>query len=198
LARLEAGRVELHTGPASIRELVDEALETTGILGREKGLSVTVEIPDDLPQVNVDVHRIVRVLTNLTGNAVKFTPRGGAIEVSAHAEPRRAAPGVQDGRPPAFVRVTVRDTGQGIPPEELSFVFDRFYRGANEGSVEGTGLGLAIAKEIVERLGGEIWVESVLHRGTAFHFTLPVIAGRADATGTAPPSSVRPAADPAA
>lgn len=171
LARLEAGRVALHTGPCAVRQLVDEALETAGILAGEKGIHLTTDVPADLPLIEADGHRMVRVLTNLIGNAVKFTSRGGSITLAARLE--------RDARGGARVHVSVRDDGRGIPAEDLPHVFDRFYRGgADDSHVQGTGLGLAISKEIIDRHNGEIWAESVVGKGSTFHIRLAVAAAQ--------------------
>ncbi|MFN0152153.1 MAG: sensor histidine kinase [bacterium] len=181
LARLEAGRVALHTGPCALRQLVDEALETAGILANEKGIHLTTDVPPDLPLVEADGHRMVRVLTNLIGNAVKFTSRGGSISLSARIETR----GDRDGRGAACVHLTLRDTGRGIPAKDLPYVFDRFYRGgADDSNVQGTGLGLAISKEIIDRHNGELWVESAVGKGSTFHLRLPIAAAHSAAADT--------------
>lgn len=173
LARLEAGRADWNTEPHEIPPLVAQAAATMEILARDRGLDLQVSAPSGLPRIDVDANRLLQVLTNLIGNAVKFTDPPGRIEVSARLEEfgrDRAAAG------PA-VRISVRDTGCGISPEDLPHIFDRFYRGGGSGDrVEGTGLGLAIAKEIVERLGGRLWAESVPGSGSTFHVTLPVPA----------------------
>jgi len=180
LARLEAGRVAIHTGPCAVRQLVDEALETAGILASDKGIHLTTDIPPDLPLVEADAHRMVRVLTNLIGNAVKFTTRGGSITLAARLEPRTE----RDGRGASRIHLTVRDNGRGIPADNLPYVFDRFYRGgADDSNVQGTGLGLAISKEIVDRHNGEIWVESVVGKGSTFHVRLRVAAAQPANTG---------------
>lgn len=171
LARLEAGRVALHTTPCALAPLLAEAIETTTILAREKGLEITSDIAGDLPLVQVDPQRVVRVFTNLLGNAVKFTPRGEPIHISASPERRE----MNGGGAAAFVRVSVSDRGRGIDPADLPHVFERFFRGSADATgVQGTGLGLAISKEIVDRLGGEIWVESTIGKGSVFHALLPV------------------------
>ncbi len=175
LARLEAGRVALHTGPCGLRQLVDEALETAGILASEKGIHLTTDVPAELPLVEADGHRMVRVLTNLIGNAVKFTSRGGSITLTARIETRAD----RDGRGAVCVHLTLRDTGRGIPAKDLPYVFDRFYRGgADDSNVQGTGLGLAISKEIIDRHNGELWVESVVNKGSTFHLRLPIAAAQ--------------------
>jgi signal transduction histidine kinase len=124
-------------------------------------LTLTVEVPPDLPPVQADVKRLGHALTNLLDNAVTYTDRGGRLTLSA----ARTAGGVM---------LSVSDTGHGIPPEYLDRVFDRFFRvpGQSEGS--GTGLGLAIVHEIVVAHGGSITCESAVGKGTTFRIVLPV------------------------
>ncbi|MBM3309418.1 MAG: ATP-binding protein, partial [Candidatus Altiarchaeales archaeon] len=120
------------------------------------------KIAGKLPQVLADKERLMLVVENLVGNAIKFTPQGGKIEVTAS----------KDGD---FVLVEVRDTGIGIPEEDKEKVFEKYYQ-VKSGSVTstgGSGLGLVICKSIVEDLGGKIWVESKLGKGSTFKFTLP-------------------------
>ena len=108
-----------------------------------------------------DPRRLIQVVTNLVGNAVKFTPSGGEVHVTVKP----------DGT--GYVQTIVRDTGPGIPTEDLDKIFDRFYQvSASRGSQAGTGLGLPISKELVELHGGRIWVESEVGVGSTFTFTL--------------------------
>jgi signal transduction histidine kinase len=175
LARLEAGRDEWRSEPHALKPLIQQAASTMAILARERGVTLTAEVPSGLPDVELDANRFVQVLTNLVGNAVKFTPPGGRVAVDARLD----ASGHERGgdRQPA-IHLTVRDTGCGISPEDLPHIFDRFYRARpSRDRVEGTGLGLAISREIVERIGGHLWAESVPGEGSAFHVTLPVSAG---------------------
>lgn len=172
LARLEGGRADWNVEPHPLRSLVGQAVGTMSILANEKGVLLVEEVPTSLPDVQVDADRLVQVLTNLIGNAVKFTSKGGTVTVSADLEdgPRDAT-----GQRRGAIRVTVQDTGCGILKEDLPRIFDRFYRGGNRNNdTHGTGLGLAISKEIVERLGGRLWAESVPGKGSSFHLTVPV------------------------
>jgi Signal transduction histidine kinase len=112
--------------------------------------------------VSSDRERVLQVFANLIGNAIKFTPKGGAIRILA---------GVEDSN----IRFIVADTGPGIPPEHLNHVFDRYWQAKSTAKL-GTGLGLSIAKGIVEAHGGRIWVESPPNQGAQFNFTLPAAA----------------------
>ncbi len=112
-----------------------------------------------------DEDRIIQVLVNLIGNAIKFTPEGGRITVSAKRGSKRG---------PSVTQVSVADTGIGISQEDLPLIFEEFAQVGEPGKEEGTGLGLAICLRIVEAHGGEIWAESKLGQGTTFTFTLPL------------------------
>ncbi|HSJ88289.1 MAG TPA: ATP-binding protein, partial [Anaerolineales bacterium] len=124
-------------------------------------LILRVECADDLPNVQIDVQRLEQVLVNLIHNAVKFTRPGG--EVVLFAEPDHG-----------LVRFAVQDTGIGIPEEDISRIFERFYRVDKSRTGSGTGLGLSIAKHIVEAHGGKIWAESIERQGSTFYFTIPM------------------------
>jgi signal transduction histidine kinase len=126
--------------------------------------TLSVNVPTDLPPVRADRARLAQVLTNLLGNAYKYTPEGGAISVRAE---------VQDGT----VLCSVTDTGIGISPRDQERLFQKFFRADDEfvRKVKGTGLGLSIAKSIIELQGGKMWVESELGQGSVFKFTMPTI-----------------------
>ena len=126
------------------------------------GISLQLDAPDELPPILVDRDRINQVFDNLLGNAIKFSPRGGTITIRVEA--------VDD-----IVRLTIADTGVGIPADKLERVFDRFYQvdGSATRRFGGAGLGLAIVRRIIEAHGGQIWVESDLGQGSSFKFTLP-------------------------
>jgi PAS domain S-box-containing protein len=169
ISRLEHGSLSLDTDFAALRALVENAVEQIAPLSLELSVIVRNQVPPDLPLVKVDEDQITRVLINLIDNAVKFSPIGGQVVISA-----RANGGSDDGIP-RFITVSVRDNGPGIPPEHHKRVFDRFVQ-VNE-SVQrrrGTGLGLAFCKFAVEAHGGTIWVESPPDgKGSLFRFTLP-------------------------
>jgi PAS domain S-box-containing protein len=160
VARMEAGRLRLDREPHDLLLVLSDAVMRVEPLIREKSITLREEFPEHLPQAYVDARRIVQVVENLVSNAVKHTSAGGEICVRAES---------QAGE----VRIAVRDTGSGIPPENLPHLFDRFWqaRGARRG---GAGLGLSIAKGIVESHGGRIWVESVVGAGSTFTFAIPV------------------------
>jgi len=163
LALAEAGQLRLERRPVAPADLVSRAMESARVQAAAKGIALQADLTEDLPLVDVDLQRIGQVLGNLLNNALTHTPSGGKIVVTAGARGSE-------------VEVSVRDTGEGIAPEHLPFIFDRFYRADRSRSrvTGGTGLGLAIARQLVEAHGGRIEVESEVGRGTQFTFTLPV------------------------
>lgn len=159
--RMEAGHLELDPLPRSIGPLVEEALEMLTPLARVKKIRVVNSIPKaGLPEVRVDGDRIQQVLSNLVGNAVKHTPEDGEVHLTCEVLPGELC-------------LHVRDTGSGIPREDLGKVFDRFWRAGNRRG-RGIGLGLAIARGIVRSHGGRIWAESEVGVGSVFSFSLPL------------------------
>jgi signal transduction histidine kinase len=157
--RIEAGGLPLEPSVQDMTSLVREALESVRPLAEARGLHVLADLPDEDLRVRCDRTRVLQVLGNLLGNAVKFTEDGGHLSVGARVHRGEA-------------RLWVRDTGAGIRPEALPHVFERYWQ-AKEAESRGTGLGLYIAKGIVEAHGGRIWAESELGRGSTFTFTLP-------------------------
>lgn len=161
LSRIESRQVPMHFEVASVEKAVLPPVERLRPQAVRAGLTLTVAPLAGLPPVSVDVERIHQVVTNLVHNAVKFTPSGGSVEVGAQATGDE-------------VVVYVKDTGVGIPAEDVARIFERFYKADRARSGGGTGLGLAIAKHIVQAHGGRIWVESVEGRGSTFRFTIPL------------------------
>lgn len=162
LSKLESGLLELDLRPEDLRACVESAVEQADAAARRRGIRLGLHLPEDPLRVRHDPQRIGQVVANLVGNALKFTPRGGSVEV-------RLAPH-RDG-----ALLEVRDTGVGIDASELPRIFDRFYRGtrASEARSSGSGLGLAIVKSIVDMHGGRISVESRLGVGSTFRVWLP-------------------------
>lgn len=161
LSLIETGQVALESEPVNVRTLVERAAGRLEAQAVRAGLGLLLEVPDELPQPPGDARRLEQVLVNLMHNAIKFTPSGGSITLSAKAE--------DDG-----VIVSVTDTGAGIAEEELERIFERFYKVDKSRSSRGTGLGLAIARHIVEAHGGSLWAESIEGRGSTFFFSLPL------------------------
>lgn len=165
LAQAEAGQLTLEKQPMDVGNLLRDAQVNFSPQADDRGVTLALDLPSDLPQVMADRRRIAQVLSNLLSNALRHTPEGGCVTLSASAENGEA------------VEVSVSDTGTGIPAEDLPYVFERFWRGERSRSraTGGTGLGLAIAKQLVEAHEGQIEVESDIGRGSRFSFTLPMV-----------------------
>jgi two-component system sensor histidine kinase GlrK len=162
LAKMEAGMMTYSLEHRQLVPLVDQAIKEIAPLVEAKKISLEKHIARELPVLKIDAERVLQALRNLIGNAVKFTPQGGQVSVSARS--------VDQG-----VEVSVSDTGPGIPKENLSTIFDKFQQGPSKGPsyMKGTGLGLAIAKQIIAYHGGKIWAESEPGCGSTFFFVLP-------------------------
>ena len=160
LSKIEAGETTPRLAPIRASELVLTAAKHLRAQVEAQGLSFKINALPDLPEVFADRNQIERVFNNLISNALRYTPRGGEVNVSVKPRER-------------YVAISVSDTGSGIPQEHLPHVFDKFVKlsGASSG---GAGLGLAISKSIVEAHAGQISVQSEVGRGTTFTFTLPV------------------------
>lgn len=165
LSKLEAGKMEFKRQPSSIEKIIDESIEGLNTWAKTKSIEIVKKIQGDLPQVNIDSNRIIQVLNNLIGNAIKFTPNNGNITVEASFQSEKEE-----------VKISVQDTGIGIPKENLPQIFDKFFQVTERvpTDISGTGIGLSIAKEIVELHGGRIWAESEEGQGAKFIFTLPL------------------------
>ena len=181
LSKLEAGKMKMKIAPLSVRETLRSIAEVFEPGAGTKGIKLDLKLPRSLPVLWADSDRVDQVLTNLLGNALKFTPEGGTITVEAHHRPpepakRVAAP---DQRSPlsgeGYIVVSVTDTGPGIPAEDVARVFDKFYQTDHSMTRKtgGTGLGLPICKEIIAKHGGQLWAESTVGEGATFTFELP-------------------------
>jgi two-component system sensor histidine kinase BaeS len=164
MALAEAGQLTLEKRPLDVGDLLRDAQVNFSPQAADRGVLLALDLPPGLPQVMADWRRIAQVLGNLVTNALRHTPEGGRVTLSAAL--------VEGG-----VEVAVTDTGSGIPPEDLSYIFERFWRGEKSRSraAGGSGLGLAIARQLVELHGGTIGVENALGQGARFRFTLPVV-----------------------
>jgi signal transduction histidine kinase len=175
-AKIEAGRREFRTQPTDIGKLVHETLEVFGPQLEDNGFEITVDVPPDLPRIEVDEEAITRCLINLIDNAVKYSRDGRHLSVTARVRP----PSGGDDRGEA--RISVADRGIGIAPRDRARIFEAFTR-VEQGlvhDVKGSGLGLSLVRHIVEAHGGEVRVESTPGQGSTFTLVLPVRQNRAN------------------
>ena len=171
LGKLEQGWRQLDVRPESPRSLLQNAADAVSVQAQDKSITISLNVPDDLPPVSADAVRIDHALRNLLDNALVYTDRGGQISLSATAD--------GDG-----VVLSVSDSGCGIPPEHLPHVFEKFFRVPGQTRGTGTGLGLAIVQEIATAHGGTVTCESRPGLGTTFRLRLPT------ANAEAPPSYI--------
>lgn len=162
LARVQEPKDKVKVEPIDMAAVLHDVLDLIQARAQDKGLDITVDVAPDVPRVTANLEHIKQIWTNLISNAIKYTPDGGKVFITLKAE------GDQ-------VRGIVRDTGIGMTPEEMSHIFENFYRTerAKAMSHHGTGLGLSIVKGLMERYGGRIWVESEVGKGSTFTFELP-------------------------
>jgi signal transduction histidine kinase len=170
-SKLESGTMRLDLASIDLRGLLDELREAMEPLAREKGIALEEHLPPGVPPVRADRTKLRRILVNLLSNALKFTSKGGTVEVKAAPE--------EDGR----VRISISDTGVGIAPEDVERLFDKYEQARSRATrgEKGTGLGLYITKQLVELHGSQIKVDSKVGKGSTFSFTLPVADGSANA-----------------
>jgi PAS domain S-box-containing protein len=161
LSKLQEGEIKMELENASVAEMASMAIGPLQLQLQEKNITLITKIPEDLPEIYVDATKATWILTNLVGNAIRYTPVGGEITISADHTDRK-------------VFITVCDTGTGIHPKYHEKIFEKYTQLKGNGAKGGAGLGLAIAKEIVEAHGGKIWVISEVNKGSCFKFTLPI------------------------
>jgi two-component system OmpR family sensor kinase/two-component system sensor histidine kinase BaeS len=167
LALADAGQLDLNLQPTDIIEAIRNTVDTLALAAEAEQVVLTARLPEDIPAVQADPQRVAQVLRNLLINALRHTPPGGSVTAEVH---------LANG----FVETAIVDTGEGIAPDDLSHVFERFWR-ADPARAHGdrfnasTGLGLSVAQSLVEAQGGRIWVESTVGKGATFRFTLPVL-----------------------
>lgn len=168
LSKVESGKMALKRAPHDLCGIVEEVGTTMALFAESRGVHLSHHAPEGLPKVDVDRDRIIQVLTNLIGNAVKFTPAEGKVSLNAAEIP-------PEGALPSHLKVAVADTGRGMAKEDVGKIFNKFVQvGAKTTDVRGTGLGLPISKALVEQHGGKIWIESELGKGSKFTVALPV------------------------
>jgi signal transduction histidine kinase len=163
-SKLESGTMRLETAAIDLRSVIDELREAMLPMAKEKGIELVETFPDNLPRVEADRAKLRRILVNLLSNALKFTPKGGRVEVRAEQ---------LDGH----INIAVSDTGVGIAPEDVDRLFDKYEQARSRATrgEKGTGLGLYITKQLVELHSSEIKVKSEVGRGSTFSFTLPSV-----------------------
>jgi len=161
LSRIEKGSLPVHLGDVSLRPIISEVISTLGLDAKEKRISLIQKGVEEVG-ATADVDRLKEILTNLIGNAVKYTSEGGKVIIEASKEGK-------------FAKVTVSDNGFGISDEDQKHLFEKFYRVETEKTkrVKGSGLGLFITKQLVEKMGGQLSFKSKIGQGTTFYFTLP-------------------------
>ncbi|MFA5143527.1 MAG: ATP-binding protein [Candidatus Omnitrophota bacterium] len=165
-AKLEASKLELQVARYSVEKLVNDACDGLSAWAIAKAIRIEKRIHRDMPDINLDYNRMIQVINNIIGNAIKFTPRQGVITIEAGFD--------NDGK---NLIVSVSDTGAGIDEKDLGKIFDKFYQVKGERAhtdISGTGLGLSIAREIILLHKGKIWAESGKDGGAKFSFTLPI------------------------
>jgi nitrogen-specific signal transduction histidine kinase len=169
LSRIESGKVLLNFEEIGLRDTIEFTLSSFKPQADTRSIKLRMDVPAEIPSVYADHEKLEQILTNLIGNAIKFTPEGGEISVSARPFHENKN----------MVAVSVKDSGVGIPEDELEKVFEKFHQveGSLTRTVAGTGLGLAITKGLVEVSHGSIWVESEIGKGSTFTFTLPISEG---------------------
>lgn len=172
--RLQQGRLKVAAAPVRLQAITAEAAGMLQPVAGARGIALETVEPEESLMVMADTSRILQVLSNLVGNALKFTPQGGRVEIRCRAENGAA-------------RIEVEDTGSGIDAEQLPHLFNRFWQ-ANSADRRGVGLGLSIARGIVEAHGGRIQVESEVGKGSVFSFTLPLVSRELDPADIAPPA----------
>jgi two-component system phosphate regulon sensor histidine kinase PhoR len=184
LSKLDSGLVLLDLRPDDLRAAVESAAHQNDAIAARRGVTLTVDLPDTPIRIRHDPPRIGQVVANLVANAVKFTPRGGRVQVAVRPTPEGA-------------RIDVSDSGVGIDPQELPHIFERFYRGsrANEARSSGSGLGLAIVRSIVDMHGGTVSVESGPALGSRFTVHLPRDPRTVEGTPAAGQTDVASAAE---
>ncbi len=164
LSKLESGYIDLQRQRVALGEIIERSIENFRLIAANRKISLRGTVDSALPPVDADPRRLDQVLNNLISNAIKFTPEGGEVEVAAASAGHDQA------------RLSVRDNGEGIAPEEIGQIFEKYRQGGNvrQAKEKGTGLGLVICKMIVEAHGGRIWAESEPGRGSVFYVSLPL------------------------
>jgi signal transduction histidine kinase/HAMP domain-containing protein len=172
LTKTEAGMMTLDLKDTDPASLLQETVSALNVQAMEKNIKIHLNAPEGLPAISVDRGKMLRVITNLVSNSIKYTMSGGSVEVSAKSA---VMDSVEAGKPAGeAVEVSVQDNGYGIDPDDLPHIFDRYYRSKSISGIRGTGLGLAVVKSLVDAHGGDVSVESELGKGSKFTVRIPV------------------------
>jgi two-component system sensor histidine kinase VicK len=165
VSEIEAGSFKIEYAEVRLDAMMDEVAHDFRAQAKEKGVELFFHLPPKLPQARADRDKLVIAIQNLIGNAIKYTPAGGRVDVTVEASARTFT-------------VAVKDTGIGIAPDDVSRLFERFYRASDERvrTITGTGLGLALAREVIRLHGGDVTVESELNKGSTFTLSMPLTA----------------------
>jgi two-component system, sensor histidine kinase and response regulator len=183
-SKIEAGRLEIDPTEFALRDVLDETLTSLAVRAHQKGLELLANVQGDVPDTLIaDSGRLRQILVNLVGNAIKFTEQGEVL-VQVWSEPQTSTA--------AILHISVSDTGVGIAPEKQGVIFEAFSQadGSTTRKYGGTGLGLTISSKLVMMMGGHIWVESVVNKGSTFHFTVPVRVDVEGAIKSNPPELI--------
>ncbi len=165
IANIESGRFNIQTRRTSLKSIIHDAVEACTTLAYDKGIVINEDIPVTVPEMVVDGERLGQVILNLITNAIKFSGSGSSVTVNGEVKGSE-------------LLMQVIDRGTGIPKEAMPYLFERFSRLKHSADIGGTGLGLYISKQIIEKHGGHIWVESELGKGSTFYFTIPNLSAK--------------------
>jgi signal transduction histidine kinase len=162
MAKIESGNAEWHNSDIDLRALLTQAVQTTEPMLRERGATLELQLPEQVPTLRADADRLMQVMLNLLSNAAKFVPaEGGRVQVRLQCD---------DGG----LTVSVQDNGRGVPADQRALIFEKFRQGGDAlNRPQGTGLGLPISRQIVEHFGGRMWLQDDSAQGACFCFTLP-------------------------
>jgi two-component system sensor histidine kinase/response regulator len=166
--RTEAAEMVLNRSMCRVDHLVEEVHRQTAVLGIKKNIQVNLKVQENIPELSIDPAKMQRAVNNLLHNAIKFTPRGGAVSIVVSklaSDPEGTS---------AELSIQITDSGEGIPPEGLAHIFDPYYQASTKHAGIGSGLGLAIVKKVVAAHGGEVKVQSTIGQGSTFTIVLPI------------------------
>lgn len=169
MQRIESGKLSVCQDVTDIHAVINDVVQSLLPWASNQGIELSMQSPDTIPRVYADSDRVIQILTNLTGNAIKFTRKGGKVSINVSNQKVKEEMS-------KFLKISVIDNGRGIAREDLDRIFEKFEQAGNKEStdIKGSGLGLSIVKSLVEMHGGKIWVESQLGAGSKFTFSLPL------------------------